>query len=186
MELETLWIDYHEQIRHFVHKKIREHNDAEDIVQDVFIMASQGLAQLKDEEKCRAWIYQIARNRIADYYRRHRKTEELTDMAEPEKDEACYSAREAIEGMKSILKKMPDKYREAVELADLKGIPQKELSEFLELSYSGTKSRVQRGREMIKAMMTSCCEIETDRYGNIIEYRVVKDEPVPARRTTRT
>lgn len=182
MEQETLWMDYYEQIRSFVHKRIRRQADAEDIVQDVFMKAYQGITQLKDDEKRRAWIYKIARNRIADHYRRNRTLEELPDLAGPDEDEAGYSPREAIEGMMSILRKMPDKYREAVELADLKGMPQKELSEFLDLSYSGTKSRVQRGREMVRKMMTSCCEIESDRYGNIIEYRVVKDEPVPARR----
>ncbi|WP_106406126.1 sigma factor-like helix-turn-helix DNA-binding protein [Paenibacillus solani] len=64
--------------------------------------------------------------------------------------------------MMSILTRMPDKYREALELSELQGMSQKQLSEHLNISYSGAKSRVERGRELVKEMMTSCCAIEAD------------------------
>ncbi|WP_214626422.1 sigma factor-like helix-turn-helix DNA-binding protein [Paenibacillus agaridevorans] len=75
--------------------------------------------------------------------------------------------------MMNILTRMPDKYREALELSELQGMSQKQLSEHLNISYSGAKSRVQRGRELVKEMMTSCCTIEADHYGNIVEYDVI-------------
>ncbi|WP_051251495.1 RNA polymerase sigma factor SigZ [Paenibacillus harenae] len=178
MNLETLWDEYHEHVRNFVRQKTNNHTDVEDIVQNVFLKAYEGIALLRDEEKVRAWVFQIARNSITDHFRKGRKTGELSDavhIAEEEPVPDC--SPEAASGMMSILARLPDKYREALDLVELKGMSQKQLSEHLDISYSGAKSRVQRGRELVKEMMVSCCEIEADRYGNIIDYRVVLDEP---------
>jgi RNA polymerase sigma-70 factor (ECF subfamily) len=159
--------------------KINQTADAEDIVQNIFMKAHERIGQLKDDEKAKAWLFQIARNSIIDHYRKSNRTVMLTEQEElPEEELKEDYTMEAAEGMLTVMKKLPDKYRVAVELTELKGLSQKELSERLNLSYSGAKSRVQRGREIVKAMMNSCCEIEADRYGNIVNYEVVLDEPV--------
>lgn len=141
--------------------------------------AYRHLPQLQDETKLRAWLFQIARNAIADHFRKEKPTDELPDhMPGPELAAPEDYSEEAIAYMKGVLCYLPDKYREAVELSELKGMSQKELSERLGLSYSGAKSRVQRGRDMVRELMNSCCEIQTDRYGNIIDYRVILPQPV--------
>lgn len=180
MNLEQLWDEYHNHIRNFVLHKTNHHTDTEDIVQITFMKAYEGMARLQDEEKRRAWIFQIARNSIVDHFRKEKKTETLLDnvnMVEEELVADCNS--EAVAGMMSILTRMPNKYREALELSELQGMSQKQLSEQLNISYSGAKSRVQRGRQLVKEMMTSCCTIEADHYGNIVEYSVIHDEPKP-------
>ncbi|PLT48059.1 RNA polymerase sigma factor SigZ [Paenibacillus pasadenensis] len=183
MKVEQLWEEYHEAVRKFVLHKTNRHPDADDIVQMTFMKAYEGLARLQDEEKRRAWIYQIARNSIVDHFRKTKRADALPEqvaMAEEEPAAACNS--EAAEGMMSILARLPDKYREALELSELQGMSQKQLSEQLHLSYSGAKSRVQRGRELVREMMTSCRAIEADPYGNIIEYAVIHEEPKPKRK----
>ncbi|WP_339320106.1 RNA polymerase sigma factor SigZ [Paenibacillus sp. FSL R10-2734] len=184
MNLERLWDEYHEHVRNFVLHKTNHHTDTEDIVQMTFMKAYEGMARLQDEEKRRAWIFQIARNSIVDHFRKEKKTEALLDnvnIVEEEPVADCNS--EASEGMMSILTRMPDKYREALELSELQGMSQKQLSEHLNISYSGAKSRVQRGRELMKEMMTSCCAIEADHYGNIVGYSVIHDEPKPKKKS---
>lgn len=178
MNLESLWDEYHQHVRNFVQQKISNQADAEDIVQIVFIKAYEGMPLLKDEQKRQAWLFQIARNCIVDHYRKQKKPGALADTVPLAADEPVsdYSS-EAIAGMLSILTHLPDKYREALELAELNGMSQKQVSEQLDISYSGAKSRVQRGRELVKDLMNSCCRIESDRYGNIIDYRVVLDQP---------
>ncbi|PYI50287.1 RNA polymerase sigma factor SigZ [Paenibacillus flagellatus] len=178
MTFEQLWEQYHVQVRHFVQHKTRHHPDTEDIVQNVFIKAHQRIGDVRDELKIRAWLFQIARNAIVDHFRKTKRTEELQDQLAVEDSYAEPDLEtEAVAGLRNVIRRLPDKYREALELSELKGMSQKELSEHLGLSYSGAKSRVQRGRELLKAMMTSCCTIEADRYGNIMDYRVVLDEP---------
>ncbi|MFD1957575.1 RNA polymerase sigma factor SigZ [Paenibacillus thailandensis] len=178
MTLDELWDQYHDHVRNFVREQTRFHPDAEDIVQNVFIKAHRHIDDVRDTGKIRAWLFQIARNGIVDHFRKAKLTEELQDQLPAEDSyEEPDLAQEAVIGLKNVLRRLPDKYREALELSELKGMSQKELSEHLGISYSGAKSRVQRGRELLKEMMTSCCTIESDLYGNIMDYRVVLDEP---------
>ena len=55
-------------------------------------------------------------------------------------------------------------------MADIEGLSMKEVAEELNISVSGAKSRVQRGRKMIKEIILKCCEVNTDKYGNIVDY----------------
>jgi len=73
------------------------------------------------------------------------------------------------------MQRLPQKYLEALELYEFQGLSQKELSEKLGISYSGAKSRVQRGRKKLKYLLEGCCHIESDRYGNIVDFRILKD-----------
>ncbi|MFC5404865.1 RNA polymerase sigma factor SigZ [Cohnella soli] len=179
MEFAQLWEQYFDEIRRFVYRKTNSHPDADDIVQTVFMKAYNHQSDLNDEDKKRAWLYQIARNSITDHFRKTKRTEELTEFIpdDQEPEEVNYS-EEALEGLKSVITQLPGKYREAIELSELTGMSQKELGEHLDISYSGAKSRVQRGREMIKEIMTTCCQIEADSYGNIVDYQVIGEEAV--------
>ena len=38
------------------------------------------------------------------------------------------------------------------------------------VSLSGAKSRIQRGRQNLEALIRSCCDIQLDRRGNIVDY----------------
>lgn len=73
MNLERLWDEYHEHVRNFVLHKTNHHTDTEDIVQMTFMKAYEGMARLQDEEKRRAWIFQIARNSIVDHFRKEKR-----------------------------------------------------------------------------------------------------------------
>ena len=76
-----------------------------------------------------------------------------------------------------MIAQLPDPYREAVELYELKGMPQQDIADKLGLSLSGAKSRVQRGREKLKSLLFSCCSFEQDRRGNIIGYERKNPDP---------
>lgn len=121
MAIETIWDEYYEQVRNFVNNKTNHHPDAEDIVQTVFIKVHRHMSDMKDEMKLRGWIYQIARNTITDHFRKEMRTDELPEQMEStdENQEADFS-EEAIIGMRDVLAYLPDKYREAVELSELK------------------------------------------------------------------
>jgi RNA polymerase sigma-70 factor (ECF subfamily) len=54
----------------------------------------------------------------------------------------------------------------------MEGLSQRELADKLGISYSGAKSRVQRGREKLKNMVLQCCEVATDKYGNVLGYHL--------------
>jgi hypothetical protein len=69
----------------------------------------------------------------------------------------------AVEELSSCLRPMthhlPAHYRDAISLVELEGLTQREAVERLGLSVSGMKSRVQRGRQMLKRLLHECCQI---------------------------
>jgi len=139
-----------------------------DIVQEVFNKISSNLESLKDEEKVHIWIYRITRNAIFDYYRKQQPSENLPlQLQAPEEEDA----KELSACIRPMIESLPDKYKEALTLTEQNGMTRKQLSERLGISFSGAKSRVQRGREKLKEMLTACCHNEADRYGHIIDFR---------------
>ncbi len=79
-----------------------------------------------------------------------------------------------------MVRSLPDGYREAVELAEVEGLPQQEIADRLGLSLSGAKSRIQRGRVMLRDALEACCHFEFDSRGNMMDY-----EPKPDRKACR-
>lgn len=69
-----------------------------------------------------------------------------------------------------LLARLPASYREALTLTELDGLTQVEAAQRLGISVSGAKARVQRGRAQLKVLLLSCCHVELDRRGGIIEY----------------
>src|SRR5712692_7822073 len=118
-------------------------------------------------------MYQIARNAIADYYREQKATVELPRLLlapeEPVFEDDVI--KDLIPSVKAMVESLPGEYREALILTEYEGLTQRELAERLGLSLSGAKSRVQRAREKLKAMILDCCHFEFDRFGKIIDYQ---------------
>ena len=66
--------------------------------------------------------------------------------------------------------RLPEKYRTAVQYYAIEGRSQKEIAKAENLSLSGAKSRVQRGRGMLKRMLLSRCRFEYDIRRRIIDF----------------
>lgn len=67
--------------------------------------------------------------------------------------------------VRAFLACLPGKYRQALIMVEYQGLKQHEIAERLGISLSGAKSRVQRGREMIREALLDCCHFEFDRHG---------------------
>jgi RNA polymerase sigma-70 factor (ECF subfamily) len=144
--------------------------DAEDILQDVFVKVQRGLGSLRSADKTEAWVYQIARNAITDHYRTRRPTEDLPrDLPQPEDATGEEGRAALLAAFRRMIDALPEPYREAVRLVELDGLTQRELAARLGISHSGAKSRVQRGRTLLKDMLLECCRIELDRRGGIVD-----------------
>ncbi len=163
------WNATNERLYNFVNQQVKDAELAKDIVQDVFIKVFSKIDTLKNKDKIVSWIFQITRNEIVSHYRKHRhqtSSEHLPEPATLEED----MTKEFADCIIPMMASLPEKYREAVQLSEIENMPQKELAQKLGISYSGAKSRVQRGREALKALLEDCCSISTDQYGNVIDY----------------
>jgi RNA polymerase sigma-70 factor (ECF subfamily) len=168
---EKVWQEYHLRLRAFIKSRIADDAAIDDTLQNVFLKMHTSLASLKDETKLKSWLYQIARNAIIDYFRSQKPTVELPDqLPQPETDPGEKATRELSECLQPMIQLLPENYREAVILSELRGLTQKEVAQVQGTSLSGAKSRVQRGRALLKNMLAECCRFEFDHSGRLCDY----------------
>lgn len=170
-EIERIWIDLNEELYKFIYGRVNDDQLTKDILQDVFLKIQVNIHQLKNTSKLTSWVYQITRNAIFDYYRKSKKENasiDNLDFPEKESDNLTYAKlsdciNQKIEGLSS-------KHKEAIVLTSFKNYSQKELSEQLNISYSGTKSRIQKARDILKEDILNCPRVEVDTSGKLLDY----------------
>jgi RNA polymerase sigma-70 factor (ECF subfamily) len=178
---ETVWSRLSSDLRRFIRRRVRDDQTADDLLQEVFLRIHRRIDSLADESRLASWVYRIARNAITDHYRAaNRDAESLA--ADPVAEAAD---REAIPEcadvwLDELIRQLPDGYAVAIRLAEIEGLTQQEVADRLGLSLSGAKSRIQRGRELLRQELDRCCRFEFDRRGNLIDV-----DPRPERRVCR-
>jgi RNA polymerase sigma-70 factor (ECF subfamily) len=173
MELASIYSQFHQILFGFIKSKVNNYQDAEDILQNVFIKIASGLSGLEREEKLQNWIYTIARNSIIDYYRteKNKQAFSLESQIEETFTELEYNdTTKGLDGcLRGLLNQLPEDYRNIMIDVEMKGIKQKDLAEKYNLAYPSIRSRVQRGREKLKQLLLDCCHIKWDSRGNILD-----------------
>ena len=183
------WKELEGQLRPFVARRLSAAADIDDVMQDIYLRIQAGVGELRDSERFGPWVYRLARSALADHGRsRARHPLPLTEptdegAAVPATDIPGDSDGSAEQGLAShlaaFIAALPSPYREAVTLTELQGMSQKDAAEMLEISLSGMKSRVQRGRQQIREMLQACCEIALDARGHVLSYDRRVDGKVP-------
>ena len=148
--INCVWQEFNEPMKRFIKKRVANEQDAEDILQEVFIKIHNNMMYLENEDKIHGWIYRITRNTIIDFYRRKDKNYvniELPEELESYREEELSLNAEIASCLKAMVDSLPDIYKEAILLTEFQNMTQRELSERMGISISGAKSRVQRGRK---------------------------------------
>ena len=168
MTTEAIWMDFGDKLLGFIKARVSKVENAEDILQDVFVKIHQRSNQLNDEKKLMSWVYQITRNTIIDFHRKKKipLSDKITNEINSESDSDMNP--QFIQCLMPFIKELPRKYQEALEKTIYGDMSQKEYAKEINLSYTATKSRVQRARLKLKDLFTACCAIKSDTYGNII------------------
>lgn len=172
---QDVWHSLGEALHAFIRSRVPSQSDADDILQDVFTRVIEKSSSLRQADRIESWVYQTARNAVADFYRRRRPLPEL-----PAEAVDCPHVVEANqnlavgESLARLMAELPSTLRDAVRLYEVEGIPQADIAEQLGISISAVKSRVQRGRRELEALLKRCCELELDRRGNILRCEPAK------------
>lgn len=180
-DVKAIWQQFHQRLRGFILQRVNNPADADDILQEVFVRIYQHLTTVREGDRLQSWIFAIARNAIIDYYRNVKRQPEFTSEATLDTlvmdDDPEVFNQQMASCLRPLLEHLPKSYREAVQLAELEGMTQAAIAQELGISLSGMKSRVQRGRQKLKELLQTCCQIEMDATGNVIEYEM-KDLPM--------
>ena len=170
-EVTNIWTDFHKELKAFILNKTRNSADTDDILQEVFLKIIRNIDKVNQAENLRHYLYGIVRNAINDYFRNRKQIVDNTEIEEKITEEETQSLNTTIAEccIKPFINKLPNNYREALLITEFQDISQKELAERLNISYSGAKSRVQRGKDKLKELILNCCACQSDKYGNLIE-----------------
>lgn len=170
-EIKNIWEDLHHELFRFIFSRIKDQATAEDILQDIFIKVYLHIDQLKDTRKLTSWVYQITRNTIANYFNQKPEMSDIYGENWPDEkaEDNLYSS--LSDCINSKIEKLSPQDRDVILLTYFKGYSQKELATFLNMSYSGTKNKVQRLRTRLKDSILSCENVESDGRGGVTDFR---------------
>jgi RNA polymerase sigma-70 factor (ECF subfamily) len=166
---DVIWSQMHKPLCRFVCSRVSNAEDAEDILQDVFLRIYHKQGTIRDPERLESWMYQIARNRVSDHYRRPRLWTDLPDNLPSEVDNEEDMIEPLLGSVREIVTTLPEPYRQALIRSDFDGIPQQELAREEGIGLSGIKSRVQRARLKVKESLLDCYDIEFDPRGQVLD-----------------
>ncbi len=121
------------------------HDDVQDIVQEVFLSAYNNLHTLRDRKMIGGWLASIARNRAAEFYRRARPTEELSETITGRNNPEA-EAREILAAIRSL----PEAYRETLVLRLVEGMTGAEIAERTGLKPDSVRVNLHRGMELLR------------------------------------
>jgi RNA polymerase sigma-70 factor, ECF subfamily len=161
------------QIRPFVERRVAPH-DVDDVMQEILQRVHAGVDALDDDTRFAAWLHRVARNAIADHHRRAGRRDAKHDAFASEWSDDADEQQDAVASLsvfvRVFVEMLPSPYREALQLTEIDGLTMREAAERENVSISGMKSRVQRGRRLLRELFEACCEIALDARGRVIEY----------------
>jgi RNA polymerase sigma-70 factor (ECF subfamily) len=167
--LQQAWSQHQQELRRWAEHRLGNPADAEDLVQDIFLKTLRQGSRFCTVQNARAWLYEVARNALADRLRVAREMVELPqDLQAP--DEQAAAVDELTACLPRVLSELSAEDREAITLCDLEGMPQAEYARRKGLSLSAAKSRLQRARQRLRAHMIQACRIQIDPTGHVTDF----------------
>lgn len=167
--IEHAWVEHKQQLLAFINSKVDTTEDAEDILNDVFLRLIKSTHNAPFPNAITGWLYHVTKNRIVDYYRAKKRTDQLpTELAEEEKE--ITTIKQLSHCILPLIYALPEPYQRPLLLSEIDGKQYKEVAIELELSLSAVKSRILRGREKLLNSMVKCCTLHHNKAGETIDY----------------
>jgi RNA polymerase sigma-70 factor, ECF subfamily len=159
---------YHAGVFNLVYGILSDSADAADVTQEVFLRAFRGIRGFRQGSSLKTWLYRISVRQALNHRRwcwRHHRQQVSIDAEEEGKSLALdlrdseatpyerLASQETQQAVRAALSQVPGLFRSAVILRDLEGLSYEEVAEVLEVSVGTVKSRILRGRRMLKEIL---------------------------------
>ena len=141
------------------------HEEAEDILQEIFIKAYQNLNGFNQKLKFSSWIYRIAHNEIINQYRKNKlrlalmplniedKANLIDSISDKTETNGEYESLENAEKIREALAMLPDKYREILVLRYLEDKSYNEISDILRKPPGTVATQINRAKASFKKIV---------------------------------
>ncbi|MFM2626567.1 RNA polymerase sigma factor SigZ [Vibrio chagasii] len=174
LDLEQVWAEYQQTLKAFLHSKVSNSADVDDLLQEILIKTFQNPHKVQDASSVKSWLFQLANNTIIDFYRKHARQQRDSKI---DADDLWFADLDHNEEFKQklslciepFIQALPEQSASLLLAVDIKGQSQKALAEEQNVSYSTIKSRVQKSRGDLKNLFEQCCNLSLDKQGNVID-----------------
>jgi RNA polymerase sigma-70 factor (ECF subfamily) len=164
---EQVFRDHAARVYNLARRMLGNDADAEDVTQDVLLQVVRKLNTFRGDANLTTWLHRVTVN-AALAHRRKRATREHREVPDPLEvfTEHGYHAhavkpwsaapdrqalkRETTELIEKAIRELPELYRDVYVLADVEGLPNQDIGELLGLSLPAVKSRLHRGRLLMR------------------------------------
>lgn len=159
MNLETfqnLVFPVKNKLYRFAYRLLGSSEDAQDVVQEVFIKVWNGREQIGDIQNMEAWCMRITKNLSLDRLRQtqRRPTDSIDKVLHIQNESLSpHEKTEHSENMKRIselMQGLPEKQRQVMHLRDVEGYSYQEICEILEIDMSQVKVNLFRARNSVR------------------------------------
>ena len=165
---------YHQPIYSLIARMVHDRADAADLTQEVFVKVFRGVGRFHGESSLRTWIYRIALHEASNqrrWWMRHKQQEvpieqEMTDgdsgtpvrLKEMLVDSAESPYEMAVHAQNRVrveegLNQVPEPFRTTLILRDIEGFVYEEVAEIQDVNLGTVKSRLVRGRALLRAIL---------------------------------
>jgi RNA polymerase sigma factor (sigma-70 family) len=167
---ETIVDRYQGRLLGFCRQMLGSTEDAEDVLQEVFVNAYRAMLADEREINLRPWLYRIARNRCLNHLRKPTAdAQESMDMV-PEVEAASTAEkvhnREEFRQIISDVNKLPETQRSALLLREMDALSYEEIAAAMETTVPSVKSLLVRARislaEASQARLLTCAEVRVE------------------------
>jgi RNA polymerase sigma-70 factor (ECF subfamily) len=167
--LTTAWSAHAAELRGWFRHRTGNMALADDLLQDLFLKALRQGERFCELQNARAWLFEVARNLLADHLRvAHHMVELPEDLTEQVQDVDTVDV--LTQCLPRVLSELGADDREAIALCDLKGMAQAEFARLKGFSLSAAKSRVQRARVRLHAQMSVACQVKPGANGILNDF----------------
>ena len=160
------WHEHQSELKGYLIHRLADPALAEDLLQEVFVKAVRQGERFCTLDNPRAWLFQVARNALADHLRLAKPTVPLPEdlpAVEPE-----VVPVDALAGcIEQVLADLSDDDRDVLQCCDLGGMTLQAYADRRSLTLPAVKSRIQRARVRMRNAMTRICRVRFDDAGQV-------------------
>ena len=159
MNLETfqnLVFPVKNKLYRFAYRLLGSAEDAQDVVQEVFIKVWNGREQLGEVQNMEAWCMRITKNLSLDRLRQtqRRPTDPIDKVLHIQNETLSphenTELRESMKRINELMAGLPEKQRQVMHLRDIEGYSYQEICEILEIDMSQVKVNLFRARNAVR------------------------------------
>ncbi len=155
--LGELYRRHYPTIHRFVHRRVGNRHDADDIVSDVFLAMVKNLHRFRYRGiPFRAWLFRLATTQLSRWARRRRRwaVQQLSDMSKHEDPQIDHGTHLDSEMVEIVLLTLPPRLQTVLTLHYLEEMRVKEIAEVMKCSSGTVKSRLSRGRKLMRERLS--------------------------------